>query len=87
MIITVIFIAVASAIILILRRRKAKQLEATQFVPRGPEFSVSDYMDRMEKAGIEIMQERQQSSRYQIVLWAGLDGLRLNDDGTTTWIR
>lgn len=92
MAVTIIFVAAtvliaASAIIKNFRRIKSNQIEPAQFVFRGPGFSVSEYMSRMEKAGIEIMQERWQSSGYQIVLWAGLDGLRLNDDGTTEWIR
>lgn len=51
------------------------------------DFSPSAYMGRIEKAAVEIMQEAEKKPKYQLVLWAGLDGLRLNDDGTSTWIR
>lgn len=48
-------------------------------------FSVSEYFDRIEKAGIEI-QENMKPVDHTIVLWWGLDGLRLNEDGTMKWV-
>lgn len=63
---------------------KATKPECTDYIS---DFSVSKYMDRLEKAGIEIMAEAEKRPEYQLVLWAGLDGLRMNEDGTTEWIR
>lgn len=47
-------------------------------------FSVSEYFDRIEKASIEILEEIKPVD-HTIVLWWGLDGLRLNEDGTLEW--
>lgn len=47
--------------------------------------SVYDYLDRMEKAALEI-EESKEPIDAVIVLWWGLDGLRLNEDGTMEWI-
>lgn len=68
-------------------KKKRIQLETNQLVSYISDFSVSKYMGRIEKYGIEIMSERQKETNYQIILWIGIDGLRLNDDGTTEWIR
>lgn len=63
---------------------KATKPEYTDYIS---DFSVSEYMDRLEKAGIEIMDEAEKRPEYKVILWAGLDGLRMNQDGTTEWIR
>lgn len=47
-------------------------------------FSVSEYFDRIEKASIEILEEIKPVD-HTIVLWWGLDGLRLNEDETLEW--
>lgn len=49
-------------------------------------FIVSEYYDRMEKAALDIL-EHQWPVDQTIILWWGLDGLRLNDDGTLEWVR
>lgn len=48
-------------------------------------FSVTEYFDRMEQATLDIM-EKQEPIDQTIILWWGLDGLRLNEDGTSEWI-
>lgn len=48
-------------------------------------FVVSEYYDRIEKAALDIM-ENQEPVDQTIVLWWGLDGLRLNEDGTLEWV-
>lgn len=50
-----------------------------------PQFNVSEYMERIEKAYLEILETRQPISQ-SITLWWGLDGLRLKEDGTTEWV-
>lgn len=48
-------------------------------------FSVCEYLSRIEEAALEI-EESKKPVDAVIVLWWGLDGLRLNEDGTTKWI-
>lgn len=48
-------------------------------------FSIPAYFDRMEQAALEIL-EKQEPIDRTIILWWGLDGLRLNEDGTSEWI-
>lgn len=74
------------------RRRK----ECLEYVPDSatscgecgkshPRFRVSEYLDRIEQVHLEIL-EQQKPVNHEFVLWWGLDGLRLNEDGTTEWI-
>ena len=48
-------------------------------------FIVSEYCDRMEKAALDILEHRE-AVEQTIILWWGLDGLRLNEDGELEWI-
>lgn len=48
-------------------------------------FSVLEYFDRIEKAALDIL-EKQDPVNKTITLWWGLDGLRLNEDGSLEWI-
>lgn len=48
-------------------------------------FVVSEYLARIEKASIEILESRKPIEQI-VILWWGLDGLRLNEDGTAEWI-
>lgn len=48
-------------------------------------FSIPAYFDRMEQAALEIL-EKQEPIDRTIILWWGLDGLRLNENGTSEWI-
>lgn len=48
-------------------------------------FIVSEYYDQMEKAALDIL-EHQEPVDQTIVLWWGLDGLRLSEDGTLEWV-
>lgn len=48
-------------------------------------FVVSEYYDRMEKAAIDIL-ENQEPVDQTIILWWGMDGLRMNEDGSLEWI-
>lgn len=48
-------------------------------------FVLSEYFERIEKAFIDILQT-QTPIDCTIVLWFGLDGLRMNEDGTFEWI-
>lgn len=55
--------------------------------PYVSDFSPAKYLERMEQAGLEILRERENEPVYYITLWLGLDGLRLNEDGSYDWIR
>lgn len=48
-------------------------------------FVVSEYFVRIEKASLEILESRKPVEQI-VILWWGLDGLRLNEDGATEWI-
>ena len=48
-------------------------------------FVVSEYLARIEKASIEILESRKPVEQI-VILWWGLDGVRLNEDGTAEWI-
>lgn len=48
-------------------------------------FIVSEHYGRMEKAALEILEAQEPIDRI-IILWWGLDGLRMNEDGTGEWI-
>lgn len=51
------------------------------------EFSVSEYLDRVEREALKLCEESEKQEPLKIVLWWGLDGLQLNDDGSLEWIR
>lgn len=48
-------------------------------------FGVPACFDRMEQATLDIL-EKQEPIDQTIILWWGLDGLRLNEDRTLEWI-
>jgi len=50
-----------------------------------PKFNASEYMERIEKASLKILEERQPVSQV-ITLWWGLDGLQMNEDGSAEWV-
>lgn len=52
-----------------------------------PSFSASDYLERIEKASLEILSGLEKKEKYTLILWAGLDGLRMKEDGTFEWIK
>lgn len=58
--------------------------ERKQLEPHEP-FVVSEYYNRMEKATLDIL-EHQGPVDQTIILWWGLDGLRLNEDGELEWV-
>lgn len=49
------------------------------------EWSLSVYYDRLDTVCSEIIAEQEDAPC--LVLWWGNDGLRLNKDGTTEWIK
>lgn len=61
------------------------QRKQIQHQAKTEPFIVSEYYDRMEKAALDIL-EHQEAVEQTIILWWGLDGLRLNEDGTLEWV-
>ena len=50
-----------------------------------PKWIAPEYLSRIEKASVEIMSQAEPVDKI-IVLWWGLDGLRMNEDGSLEWI-
>lgn len=48
-------------------------------------FSVAEYLGRMEQAQLEIW-EKQKPVDQTVILWWGLDGLTLDENGELKWI-
>lgn len=48
-------------------------------------FVISEYYARTEQAALDIL-ETQEPVDQTIILWWGLDGLRMNEDGTMEWV-
>lgn len=65
-------------------KKKKERIDISES-PHTP-FSVSAYIDRMEKTYLDTLQERENEKPYEPVLWWGFDGLKLKADGTTEWI-
>lgn len=66
------------------KKKKKERIDISES-PHKP-FSVSAYIDRMEKAHLDTLQERENENPYEPVLWWGFDGLKLKSDGATEWI-
>lgn len=88
----VISCCTAAILISYLIRRKARRdLETAVrarhvYEDRVDPFEASAYLDRMEAVHLSI-QETAQPVDWTITLWLGLDGLRIDPDGTAEWIR
>lgn len=78
---------IASCRLAYLSAKKRKNDDLCAYSTPVRRFSVSEYMERTEKAWLEIMREQERKPVYLITIWWGLDGLKLNEDGTTEWIR
>lgn len=51
-----------------------------------PKFSVEEHYKKLEEVTKEIVQQRKKND-YTITLWLLDDGLMINDNGTTEWIK
>lgn len=50
-----------------------------------PKFSIEKHYKKLEQVTKEIVQSRKND--YTIILWLLDDGLRINEDGSTVWIK
>ena len=80
----VIGTAVATVICLPYYLINEKPHEKERIEPLEP-FILSEYFSHMEQASLDIL-ENQESVDKTIILWWGLGGLRLNEDGSLEWI-
>lgn len=63
-------------------------------MPREPEYfsrermtkTPAQILEEQENFILELQEEKEKREQYEIVLWWGLDGLKLNNDGTSEWI-
>lgn len=79
----------------IINRKEEKRREEMQRIIAGmmqrhkqlatPTWKPSEYLSRIEQASVEIMSQTEPVDKI-IVLWWGLDGLRLNEDGSLEWV-
>lgn len=84
MIVFVIGTAVATVICLLYYFLNEKPYEKERIELQEP-FILSEYFSRMEQAALDILENQDPVSKT-IILWWGLDGLRLNVDGSLEWI-
>lgn len=78
-VITIIIFAICLALEHFCQEKTSKDKDAV-----AP-FSVAEYYKRKEKLTLQILEDKKPVS-HTIVLWWGLKGLRLNDDGSLEWI-
>lgn len=69
---------------LVTRQAKGKRSPQPEACPGPPSFSPSAYLGRISKVCEDLWREPKE--RYTLILWWGLDGLKLNRDGTMQWI-
>lgn len=69
---------------LVTRQAKKKRSPQPEACPGPPSFSPSAYLGRISKVCEDLWREPKE--RYTLILWWGLDGLKLNRDGAMQWI-
>ena len=47
---------------------------------------IREYYGRLEKAALEIEEQKEREPKYYITLWWGFDGLREDDGGVWNWV-
>lgn len=90
MILTFIPLLLTGTALIFLRRFLLSRCKSNSNVPQ-PEsvnaFDVLAYYEKMERTAIEIWEDKQQREQYALTLWAGVNGLQMNPDGTFEWIQ
>lgn len=89
-IIDLIFVAIIFACIftLIIFRKSENKVELNIDEQKNIEsFCPSDYLKRIIELSDELQHEKEQSDNYSLILWWGIDGLRLNAGGSCEWIK
>lgn len=79
-----LFISVISGAFIVIALHKCrKPKETSQNIPN---FSIGEYLERIENVSIRILEEQKRADQ-RITLWWGVNGIRLNDDGTIEWVK
>lgn len=85
---TLVSIIFACIFAFILFRKLENKTELSVDEPTKAEpFCTSDYLKRTIELSDKLQHEKEQFTNYRIVLWWGIDGLRLNADGSYKWIK
>lgn len=85
---TLVSIIFACIFALILFRKLENKAELTVDEHKNVEpFCVSDYLKRTIELSDKLQHGKEQSDNYRLILWWGIDGLRLNDDDLCEWIK
>lgn len=74
-----------SALLWIARRIYRLFAKKTEESNKVEPFIVSAYLERIEKAWLNILEQKKPTD-WTVILWWGLDGLRMNEDGSLEWI-
>lgn len=62
-----------------------EKAEAIELPVLSKPFSTAEYLERMERAQLDILEE-QKPVDQTVILWWGLDGLTLDENGNLKWI-
>lgn len=85
---TLVAIIFACIFTLIIFRKSENKAELNIDEQKNIEsFCPSDYLKRIIELSDELQHEKEQSDNYRLILWWGIDGLRLNVDGSYEWIK
>lgn len=85
---TLVSIIFACIFALIFFRKLENKTELSVDEPTKVEpFCTSDYLKRTIELSDKLQHEKEQSTNYRIVLWWGIDGLRLNANDSYEWIK
>lgn len=85
---TLVAIIFACIFTLIIFKKSENRVELNIDEQKNVEpFCTSDYLKRTIELSDKLQHEKEQSDNYGLVLWWGIDGLRLNADGLYEWIK
>lgn len=85
---TLVAIIFACIFTLILFRKSENKVELNIDEQKSIEsFCPSDYLKRIIELSDELQHEKEQSDNYRLILWWGINGLRLNADGSYECIK
>lgn len=85
---TLVAIIFACIFTLILFRKSENKVELNIDEQKNIEsFCPSDYLKRIIELSDELQHEKEQSDNYRLILWWGINGLRLNADGSYEWTK
>lgn len=66
---------------------RAQEKTASKIAEMREPFSVAKYMERIERENDKILREREYEKKYEITLWFGNDGCKLDENGDIVWMK